>query len=71
MLQFKPAMKIVNYFIKQNLIIIALVCCTFTDLKVLSGPDYDKCFYYYGANKSKVGPIHEVYYYTIVLIYHR
>jgi tRNA G26 N,N-dimethylase Trm1 len=44
---------------------LALVCCTFTDLKVLSGPDYDKCFYYYGANKSKVGPIHEVYIYKV------
>lgn len=37
-----------------------LICCTFTDLKVLSGPDFEKCFYHYGVNKSKTGSLHEV-----------
>ena len=36
------------------------ICCTFTDLKVLSGPDFEKCFYYYGVSKSKTGSLHEV-----------
>lgn len=36
-----------------------LICCTFTDLKVLSGPDFEKCFYYYGVSKSKTGSLHE------------
>lgn len=36
-----------------------LICCTFTDLKVLSGPDWEKCFYFYGSAKSKTGSLHE------------
>ena len=37
-----------------------LLCLTFTDLKVLTGSDYQKAYYYYGSTISKTDSTHEV-----------
>ena len=42
----------------NNLFFIGLICATFTDLKVLSGPYTHKCFYWYGCSRSRV-PAHQ------------
>jgi len=37
-----------------------LLCLTFTDVAVLAGADYEKCYYYYGSARSKSDSNHEV-----------
>ena len=39
---------------------IGLIGATFTDLRVLSGPDTQKCFYWYGSTRAKVAANKEV-----------
>ena len=38
----------------------ALICATFTDLRVLCGPDYNKCFSIYGSSILRVPGFQEV-----------
>ena len=37
-----------------------LLCITCTDNKVTAGPDYSKCFYYYGSTRARVHHFNEV-----------
>ena len=43
------------------MIFIGLIGATFTDLRVLSGPDTQKCFYWYGSTRAKISANQEVY----------
>lgn len=36
-----------------------MICATCTDLRVLCGPDYNKCFYLYGSSKVRVPAFQE------------
>ena len=52
---------------KKNIFIVfffllGLIGATFTDLRVLSGPDTQKCFYWYGSTRAKVAANQEVFF---------
>ena len=53
-------MEVNSYYLLGFKEFTGLICATFTDMIILSGPSVDKCFYRYGVSRVKTSNYSEV-----------